>query len=107
MTAKSIYIVYLCPDITNERWSNLHRFFHPGILEHDKKNALVCFSLDTSYHGLLVATARDFSTDKNKKIHFLYSMVDSIIEVSFPRTPIGFLHTKESLEQLENESDES
>ena len=103
MADKFIYIIYLHPDVKDERWAFLHRFFHPGIREHDKKTALMCFSLDTSHHVFLMLKVRDFSTDKNKKIYVPYTIVDSIIELAAPKSQLGFLHLKESFDKLEQE----
>lgn len=101
MANKSIYIIYLHPDVMNERWSFLHRFFHPGIQEHDKKIALVCFSWNISHHFFLSANTRDFSTGKNKKIHIPYTIVETVIELPSYKNQLGFLCSKELLNKLE------
>ena len=102
MANKSIYIIYLHPNVMDERWSFLHRFFHPGIRENDKKYALIGFSLDMSHHAFLSANIRDFSSGENNKIHIPYIIV-SMIEIPFHKNQLGFLHSKESLNKLENE----
>lgn len=92
---KSIYIIYLYSEASHDRWSYLHRFFHPGILEQDKKNALVGFSLGTSYNTFLSVRVRDFSTGKNKKIHIRPAIVDAMIEIPEQRNQVGFLQPSE------------
>ena len=105
MRDKSLYIVYLNPAVTDDRWSTLHRFFHPGILDHDKRTAIVCFSLDISHHVFLSAKVRDFSTDKNKKVHLPYNLVDVIIELETHKDQLGFLPEKESPAPQEEDND--
>ena len=92
MANKSIYIIYLYPEASNERWSYLHRFFHPGILSQDKKNALVGISLGTSYNTFLSVRVRDFSTGKGKNIHIHPVIVDAMIEIPEQSNQLGFLH---------------
>ena len=91
MIDKSTYIIYLRPEVAGEQWSFIHRFFHPGILEHDKKCAFVAFSLHTSHHTFLSATVREFPTGKNKTIHIPYSMVVAMVEVPFRKNQKNLL----------------
>jgi hypothetical protein len=99
MANRSIYIIYLDPRVKNEQWSFLHRFLHQGILEHDKKYAVVGFSLDISHHFFLLAKVRDFSKGKNKKIYIPYGLVSTMIELPGHKNRLGFLYSKEELEQ--------
>ena len=59
MSDKSTYIIYLDPSVADDQWAFLDRFFHPGIRTHDKKCALLGYSLDISHPVFLSVTVRD------------------------------------------------
>ncbi len=100
MQKKSTYIIYLHPSVANDDWAFLHRFFHPGILNHDKKQALVGFLLGTSHHYFLSVTARNFSNKgSNRRIHVPYGMILAMIELP-QKFQLGFLPPEESFDKL-------
>lgn len=105
MKASTTFIVYLNTSVICERYSYLHRFLHPGILEEDKKAALLCFSMDNSYHALLSLKVRDFSVGKNSMIHIPGAIVDAIIEIPAAQNKFGFHRSEASTDALHRNLD--
>jgi hypothetical protein len=85
----------------------LHRFFHPGTLEHDGKASLTSFHTDTTHYAFLAAKVRDFSNGGNRLIHIPYSMVDAMIELPFEGSQIGFHQSQEEIDDLYRNSEKA
>ena len=98
MPIRSYHLVYLRPDATDVRWSFLHCFFHPGMLEHDKQAVIFCTSLDMTHHIFLALRAKNFSEKGTKAIHLPYSLVDGMLELSSHQSQLGFGDQKTNLE---------
>ncbi len=96
-----MYIIYLHPEVKDERWSFLHRFFHPGILEHDKNIAFVGVLQGNSHHVFLEIRTRDFSEKKSLTIHIPPSLVAAMIEIPMENNDrMGFHQSKEETDEL-------
>lgn len=100
MKKAPMFIMYLHPEVKEERWSFLHRFFHPGISEHDKKIAFVGVLLGNSHHVFLETKVRDFSEGKSKVIHIPHNLIAAMVEIPAENTQMGFSQSKEELDDL-------
>ena len=104
MSDKSTYIIYLDPSVADDQWAFLDRFFHPGIRTHDKKCALLGYSLDISHPVFLSVTVRNFSKNgSNRRIHIPYTMVSTMIEFPSYKSRLGFVDPSEFPYKLEPE----
>jgi len=104
MEKKSTYIIYLHPSVADNQWSFLHRFFHPGIRDNDKKYALVGYSLNTSHYALLSVTVCNFlKKGSNRRIHIPYNLVATMIEIPVHKNQLGFVDPEEFRDKLEPE----
>jgi len=91
MAETTLHILYLRPEAMDDRWSYLHRFFHPGTLEHNKRPVITCASLDMTHHVFLSLRAKNFAGKGTKTIHLRYDFVDAILEVSSHKSQLGFV----------------
>ena len=91
MTTQFLHAVYLCHDVLDQRWENLHRFLHPASLRNKKLAVLACFELDLSHHVFLTAFARDWKDGGNVHLSVRYDLVDSILELASQTSQLGFL----------------
>lgn len=81
------------------RWSYLHRFLHPGSLQHDSKPMIPCTDLSFEYPPFLVLRAKNFEDKGTKTIHLRCDLVDAILEAASHRTQPGFEGPEEDTAQ--------
>ena len=95
MATTAYHLLYLNPEIKDDRFAHLHRFLHPGSSAQIGWMNMLCTDLDLTHGYYLICKAKSYSGEGPKTVHIRYALVDSIVELSSHNIQLGFLDSNE------------